>query len=90
MRQFIAILLIQFILCFPSVADKTLVNDLAELRAKAEQGDAPAQTRLGLIYYIGEGVERDYAETVKWWRAAAAKGNADAALHPRPGCATRL
>jgi TPR repeat protein len=30
------------------------------------------------MYYEGEGVPEDYAETMKWWRKAAAQGDADA------------
>lgn len=33
----------------------------------AEQGDAEAQFRLGKRYYNGDGIEKDYAEAVKWW-----------------------
>jgi TPR repeat protein len=41
----------------------------------AEQGDAGAQFRLGVMYAFGLGVPQDYAETVKWWRRAAEQGN---------------
>ncbi|MGH7316325.1 MAG: tetratricopeptide repeat protein, partial [Candidatus Rokuibacteriota bacterium] len=35
---------------------------------------APAQYQLGLRYANGDGVERDYAEAVKWYRRAAEQG----------------
>jgi hypothetical protein len=44
----------------------------------AEQGDAEAQWRLGLMYEFGEGVAQDYAEARRWYRKAAEQGNADA------------
>ena len=47
---------------------------LDELRARAEQGDAEAQNRLGLIYGIGVGVPEDGAEAVRWYRLAADQG----------------
>jgi len=50
------------------------------LRAKAEQGDADAQYNLGLMYYNGQGVPKDYAEAVKWYRQAADKNNVEACI----------
>ena len=44
----------------------------------AEQGDAKAQHRLGLIYFLGQGVPKDDAEGLKWFRKAADQGLADA------------
>jgi len=35
---------------------------------------ARAQGNLGVLYYKGEGVVRDRAEAVKWWRLAAEQG----------------
>jgi hypothetical protein len=43
-------------------------------RLAADQGDANAQTSLGVMYYFGEGVPQDYAEAVKWFRLAADQG----------------
>ncbi len=37
----------------------------------AEQGNAAAQTRLGNLYYKGEGVTQSVAEALRWWRKAA-------------------
>lgn len=47
-------------------------------RKAAEQGDVEAQVNLAYCYYIGSGVEQDYAEAVKWYRKAAEKGSAKA------------
>ena len=41
----------------------------------AEQGNAEAQFRLGVMYNVGEGVPQDDAEAFKWYRLAAEKGN---------------
>jgi len=51
---------------------------LQEWKPLAWQGNAAAQTNLGLMYWSGRGVVRDYGEAVKWWRKAALQGNADA------------
>ena len=47
-------------------------------RGDAEQGDAHAQTALGLAYQTGQGVDRDYGEAVVWYRRAAEQGHAEA------------
>jgi len=44
----------------------------------AEQGNAWAQSNLGVMYEKGEGVAQDYREAIKWFRLAAAQGKADA------------
>jgi uncharacterized protein len=42
----------------------------------AEQGNAVAQTFIGLMYYYGQGVPQDYALAAAWYRNAAEQGNA--------------
>jgi len=44
----------------------------------AEQGDAKAQFRLGLMYYKGEGVRQDKVEAARLFRRAAEQGDAKA------------
>ena len=44
-------------------------------RKSAEQGDADAQDKLGLMYYNGQGVPKDYKEAVKWYTKAAEQGD---------------
>ena len=44
----------------------------------AGKGDARAQTALGLMYDMGQGVPQDYKEASKWFRLAAEQGDADA------------
>lgn len=48
------------------------------LRSLAEQGNAGAQSTLGLMYDIGHGVVQDSAEAAKWYRLAAAQGDKSA------------
>jgi TPR repeat protein len=46
------------------------------LRPLANQGDAGAQIKLGLMYFWGRGVPQNDAEALKWYRLAADQGNA--------------
>ena len=67
--------------CFVSLAAPAQeapvpANEVAGIRAKAEQGDAPAQRTLGHMYGYGRGVPKDYDEAVKWFRKAADQGDA--------------
>ena len=45
------------------------------VQKSAEQGDADAQDKLGLMYYNGQGVPKDYKEAVKWYTKAAEQGD---------------
>ena len=65
-------------LCFslPLFGDKKKVFE--STKAKAVGGDAEAQSNLGLMYEIGEGVPEDDKEAVKWYRKAAEQGDAEA------------
>ena len=41
-------------------------------------GHAEAQNKLGLCYYSGAGVMKDYPEAIKWFKMAADQGDASA------------
>lgn len=43
-----------------------------------EQGNAPAQFRLGCLYTFGQGVPEDHAMALRLYRLAAEQGDADA------------
>jgi S1-C subfamily serine protease/tetratricopeptide (TPR) repeat protein len=49
-----------------------------DLRARGEKGDVEAQTSLGLNYWLGIGVRKDYAKAAYWYRKAADQGSAEA------------
>jgi alpha/beta superfamily hydrolase len=49
---------------------------VAWYRKAAEQGDAFAQTNLGVMYSDGQGVPQDYQQAVAWYRKAAEQGHA--------------
>ena len=56
------------------IEDKEKVE---EYRKDAEQGDATAQFKLGKAYCKGEGVEKNYAEALKWFTMSAKQKNMD-------------
>ena len=66
--------------CKPSSGESTGVS-FQETKVKAEKGDAKVQFNLGYMYANGEGVPKDYAEAVKWYRKAADQGHAEAQVN---------
>src|SRR4051812_33649046 len=52
------------------------MDDVQINRRLAQKGDARAQTNLGLMFYVGRVVERDYKQAAKWFGQAAAQGDA--------------
>ena len=53
-------------------ADK---KGFAETKSKAEAGDALAQYNIGVMYYEGKGVARDFKEAIGWTLKAANQGH---------------
>jgi hypothetical protein len=51
---------------------------LKEIAPLAKSGHADSQHLLGLMYYMGRGVSRDYKQALAWHRKAAEQGKADA------------
>ena len=51
---------------------------LKEITPLARAGNADAQHLLGLMYYMGRGVPRDYKQAFNWHYKAALQGKADA------------
>ena len=47
-------------------------------RKAADQGYAPAQVKLGSMYYEGQGVQREMQKALKWYLKAASQGYASA------------
>ncbi|MDY7538113.1 tetratricopeptide repeat protein [Undibacterium sp. RTI2.1] len=52
--------------------------DISTLTQYAKKGDPQAQTRLGVIYFQGKGVEQNYQQASYWFAQAAARGHAGA------------
>ncbi len=59
-------------------APQNNTDEVSRLRMAAEQGDADAQFKLGVMYANGKGVPQNDTEAVRWWRMAAEQGDADA------------
>ena len=51
---------------------------LREFQPLAEQGHAESQFKLGVMYFNGRGVARDFAKAMNWWRKAADQGHSEA------------
>ena len=46
----------------------------------AEAGHGAAQRNLGLLYFLGQGVEQDHPAAAQWFRRAAEQGTVETAL----------
>lgn len=53
-------------------------DDVQTMRQKAEQGYAPAQFKLCIMYFTGKGVKQDYAQARLWLQKAVEQGYAPA------------
>ena len=53
-------------------------EEVERLRGRASSGDAKAQFKLGMKYFNGDGLRRDYGEAHAWLGKAAAQGLAEA------------
>ena len=73
---FISLVLVNPCQSFAGDATNYSLEDIRKIRISAEQGDAEAQLRLGIMYSKGKGVPQDYKEAAKWFRKAADQGNA--------------
>ena len=58
-------------------AQSSDTNFVEDVKTKAKSGDVIAQNNLGVSYYIGQGVAKDYVEAVNWFRKAAGQNNAN-------------
>jgi TPR repeat protein len=56
---------------------KSNVN-VETVRKEAEAGDSVAQFDIGVRFWTGNGVPKDYSEAVRWWRKAADQANLSA------------
>ncbi|MDR1120258.1 MAG: SEL1-like repeat protein [Dysgonamonadaceae bacterium] len=68
------------ILCAFALSNAIFAQTLEELETKAKQGNAEAQHTLGVRYFQGDGVKKDYEKAVSWYEKAANQGYASAQL----------
>jgi uncharacterized protein len=69
------LLLASLLVLLASSAHSQSSQSIADLRSRAEKGDAQAQSALGDSYHKGDGVPKDDAEAVRWWTKAAEQGD---------------
>jgi len=71
---------INYILAFTLLflSSFAIASDLSDIRAKAEAGNAMQQSLLGVMYYVGQGVERDHEKARHWFTKSAEQGYSDA------------
>ena len=75
MKALLAALLLAFCLlcpCAHAQQDEAARSRFLAVEAKAKQRDAGAQFDLGVCYYIGKGVEKDFVEAYACWNLASA------------------
>lgn len=58
--------------------EKIYEKALKHFTNAAEQGNSDAQYKLGLLYFCGEGVPKDFVEAKKWFETAYKKNNGPA------------
>ena len=66
----------------PCASTVIYMSRLQGLIRCAEDGWAPDQYTLGVIYANGNGVPEDNAEAVRWYRMAAEQGHASSPVQP--------
>ncbi|NNJ83559.1 MAG: sel1 repeat family protein, partial [Gammaproteobacteria bacterium] len=60
----------------PAWEKDSATNVSARLKARAEQGDAETQNRLGNMYYHGDGIQKNHKLAAHWFDKAAEQGYA--------------
>ncbi len=55
-----------------------IADELSDIRAKAEAGQALEQSLLGVMYYVGQGVAQDHEKARHWFTKSAEQGYSDA------------
>jgi len=90
MEKVILILTLSLAACTPAIQEapitetptpalsKQLKDELQQIQAAAQAGDARAQTTLGTLYKEGGGVSQDYDKAREWYEKAAAQNHATA------------
>lgn len=56
-------------------------QSIPELKSKAQDGDVQAQLALAKAYHLGEGIEKDEGQAVRWWEKAAEHGDVSAQVN---------
>lgn len=66
-----------FLFCLPAHAEESSAT-LPEIKQSAEQGDAKAEAKLGAMYLLGSGIDKDEQKAADWMLKAAKQGHVEA------------
>jgi hypothetical protein len=82
MRRFLVLVFPLLLVCGLAAGQTDKQTDksmeLERMRIRADGGNVQAQLQLGRAYFLGDGVPKDEAEGLRWFRKAAEKGEAQA------------
>lgn len=62
-------------------APNKISKDFLERSNLAKRGNTNSQYELGLMYQLGEGIDRDYQKAIEWYQKAAEQGNMNAQIN---------
>ena len=67
----------RFVQLFTTVSEteQNAIGSVPEIHKTAEQGDANAEYKLGLVYDVGVGARQDLAQAALWYQRAADQGH---------------
>ena len=71
-------ILLCVISCLLTISPFGHAQSITELKGKADDGDVQAELALAKAYHLGEGIEKDETQAVRWWSKAAEQGVASA------------
>ena len=54
---------------------RCLKEEIENIKQESKQGNALVQHRLGVMYYNGEGTEKDLGEAFRWYKSSAEQGD---------------
>jgi len=80
LRYLLLISILVMACVFPSLVLADESQEVAELSARCDQGDAGACAHLGLIYDLGPGVAGDFRRAVEFFRKSCDEGDASGCI----------
>ena len=78
MKKVLLSLLLSLSFAIPAYSAGCEYGDVVDCTTEAKKGDAEAQYNLGLMYYDGDDVTKDYKQAVQWFSKSADQGYAKA------------
>ncbi|MBR0316732.1 MAG: SEL1-like repeat protein, partial [Synergistaceae bacterium] len=81
MKKCFVVVLALMLLAFASVSmavENLPQSEVDEIVKGVERGDAEARFRLGMMYYNGQNVKRDYEQAFYWFKKSYEQGNVEA------------